>query len=161
MKGNAAGQGPVERPVRPVAWLAPETGQVYRDGDITNPGDWAIPLYPCKPLYDQAALDAAVAAERERWEAPIGAVMPFDFKQWHDSPDERPATAAWSISNAREHADIAWIISAARVNELECAVRKLAALNAWHHFGECRAWGVGPIISPHEADELARRVLRA
>lgn len=45
-------------------------------------------------------------------------------------------------------------------HELRQALRALAALNAWHHFGECRAWGVGPIISPHEADELARRVLR-
>lgn len=44
--------------------------------------------------------------------------------------------------------------------ELQTVVRKLAALIAWHHFGECRAWGTGQIISPHEADKLARRVLR-
>lgn len=47
------------------------------------------------------------------------------------------------------------------LNELRNAVRQLAALNAWYHFGECRAWTAGPILSPLEADELARRVLRA
>ena len=45
-------------------------------------------------------------------------------------------------------------------DQLRQAVRALAALNAWFHFGECRAWGTGPILSPQEADELARRVLR-
>lgn len=47
------------------------------------------------------------------------------------------------------------------LKELSDAVRQLAALNAWHHFGDCRAWTAGPILSPLEADELARRVLRA
>ena len=58
-------------------------------------------------------------------------------------------------------ADHAWAQAGKHAEELRQAVRALAALNAWHHFGECRAWGVGPIISPQEADELARRVLRA
>lgn len=48
-----------------------------------------------------------------------------------------------------------------KIRELREAVRKLAALNAWVNFGECRAFSNGPIISPHDADELARRVLRA
>lgn len=30
---------------RPVAWLSPESGQVLRDGDITNPEAWAIGLH--------------------------------------------------------------------------------------------------------------------
>lgn len=47
------------------------------------------------------------------------------------------------------------------LKELRDAVRQLAALNAWYHFGDCRAWTAGPILSPLEADELARRVLRA
>lgn len=55
----------------------------------------------------QDALDL-VAAERERWEAAIGAVMPADFKAWRDSPTERPDTAAWCITNARAQADLAW-----------------------------------------------------
>lgn len=57
----AANQLETTKPIRPCAWLAPETGQVYRRDDITNPDAWAV------PLYDQATLDAAVAAERERW----------------------------------------------------------------------------------------------
>lgn len=58
-------------------------------------------------------------------------------------------------------ADHGWNEAGKHAQELRQAVRALAALNAWHHFGECRAWGTGPIMSPHEADELARRVLRA
>lgn len=48
------------------------------------------------------------ATERARWESAIGAVMPADLKQWHDSPAERPQTAAWCITNARESAEQAW-----------------------------------------------------
>lgn len=52
--------------------------------------------------------EMCVGAERERWDATIGAVMPPDFKQWRDSPAERPDTAAWCIANAREQRDQAW-----------------------------------------------------
>lgn len=54
----------------------------------------------------------------------------------------------------------AYIEAKKHAEELRQVVRELAALNAWHHFGECRAWVTGPIISPHEADEMVRRVLR-
>lgn len=48
----------------------------------------------------------AVSAERDRWETAIGAVMPPDFKDWREnSPSERPAVAAWVISNLRERED--------------------------------------------------------
>ena len=54
-------------------------------------------------LFSQAELDAAVAAERERWESALGAVMPADFKDWHqNSAMERPAVAAWVIRNLRD-----------------------------------------------------------
>ena len=46
---------------------------------------------------------AAMAAERERWESALGAVMPADFKDWHqNSAMERPAVAAWVIRNLRD-----------------------------------------------------------
>ncbi len=44
-----------------------------------------------------------VAAERKRWESALGAVMPADFKDWHqNSAAERPAVAAWVIRNLRD-----------------------------------------------------------
>ena len=55
----------------------------------------------------------------------------------------------------------AWNEAGKHAHELRQAVRELAALNAWHHFGDCRAYTAGPILSPSEADKLARRVLRA
>jgi hypothetical protein len=124
-----------------------------------RPGPDRLCGYSAEQMHAYALQERA--AERERWESAIGAVMPADFKQWRDSPGERPETAAWCIENSRRQEAIAWDHAAARFAELQEAVRSLAALNAWHHFGECRAWGAGPIISPHEADELARRVLRA
>ena len=64
--------GQVERPVRPRAWAArvpglggPGDGGDYLRSSPSLPSDGAPPLV-WEPLYDQAALDAAVAAERER-----------------------------------------------------------------------------------------------
>jgi hypothetical protein len=34
--------------------------------------------------------------------------MPADFKDWHDSPGERPETAAAVIRNLREREQMAW-----------------------------------------------------
>lgn len=65
----------------------------------------------------------AVAAERERWESAIGAVMPQDFKLWRDSPTERPETAAWVITNTREHRDWAY-------RQMEIEHERLSALIA-------------------------------
>ena len=47
----------------------------------------------------------------------------------------------------------------ADAESLRAAVRALAAVNAWVNFGECRAWGPERILSPSEADAMARRVL--
>lgn len=60
-----AGASPVQREVRPTAWYDSESG-------TTDHGPWKPMRKPSNqgaewlPLYDQAALDAAVAAERER-----------------------------------------------------------------------------------------------
>lgn len=54
-------------------------------------------------LYDQAAIDAAVAAERERWKSALTPVMFADFKCWHQNADaELPEVAAWVIQNLRD-----------------------------------------------------------
>lgn len=79
----------------------------------------------------------------EWWDTTKAESMPDTYKGWENS-----CRQAWA--EAGKHAE-----------ELRQAVRALAALNAWHHFGECRAFGPDPILAPHEADELARRVLRA
>ena len=52
--------GQVERPVRPRAWEYVDRKGWVQALFAAEPHD----LYPCKPLYDQAALDAALAAER-------------------------------------------------------------------------------------------------
>ena len=65
------GGAPLERPVRPRAWGqridldAQPMGFDRRHGDVIR---WETPAVGL--LYDQAALDAAVAAERERWTVP-------------------------------------------------------------------------------------------
>ena len=74
---------------------------------------------------------------------------------------DRRTQAGTELPQTWMAAHVAWNEAGKHAHELRDAVRQLAALNAWHHFGDCRAWGAGPIISPHEADELARRVLRA
>lgn len=74
---------------------------------------------------------------------------------------DRRTQAGTELPQTWMAAHVAWNEAGKHAHELRDAVRQLAALNAWHHFGDCRAWGVGPIISPQEADELARRVLRA
>ena len=70
--GHGAVAGPVEPSVRPRAWA------IFADNG--NARMWST-LQPhvqkladaegltITPLYDQAALDAAVAAERERWQS--------------------------------------------------------------------------------------------
>ncbi len=57
--------GPVQQMVRPRAWVwidQPSGREVYSGWLDPRPTETS------KPLYDQAALDAAVAAERERWQ---------------------------------------------------------------------------------------------
>jgi hypothetical protein len=81
-------------------------------------------------------------------------------------PDDNPPTPCEHRYAFRDCADAAAErylreTLAMRVDELRQAVRALAASNAWHHFGDCRAWTEGRILSSSEADELARRVLKA
>ena len=39
----------------------------------------------------------------DKWEAELGAVMPADFKDWHQNdPLERPAVARWVVENLRK-----------------------------------------------------------
>lgn len=72
---TAAVSDPFERPVRPVAWMYP---RLYGSGlSFTEPKEpygWLdddFGPFLTSPLYDQAALDAAVAAERERCAAAV------------------------------------------------------------------------------------------
>lgn len=55
---------PVERPVRPCAWTARSWLANRGGGHFVPARRQAFDV----PLYDQAALEAAVAAERARWE---------------------------------------------------------------------------------------------
>jgi len=58
---------------------------------------------------------AELIAERDRlrtevdkWRATLTAIMPADFKDWHqNAPAEWPDIAAWVITNAREQCDAA------------------------------------------------------
>jgi hypothetical protein len=78
---------------------SPESRSVHLE-----PQDWHI-TWEERPLFDKAALDAAVAAERYRWKTSIGATIPADFKDWHQNSDaELPEIAAWVIRNLRERA---------------------------------------------------------
>lgn len=101
-----ASAAPVEQELGPVGWRYvpsevwggqlltqhPKTAQLARDMGRE-----------VEPLYTEAQMLARVAAERERWEAALGAVMPADFKAWHqNSAMERPAVAAWVIRNLRD-----------------------------------------------------------
>lgn len=46
------------------------------------------------------------SAECARWKRAIAAVMPEDFKDWHENSDEElPAVAAWAINNLRTRMD--------------------------------------------------------
>jgi hypothetical protein len=67
-QNSPAVQGPLDGEVRPVCWRREWNGDVSDEGtyvhadhedELDNDGRW-------EPLYDQHALDAAVAAERER-----------------------------------------------------------------------------------------------
>lgn len=89
--------------------LAPEREAFERwlnpGGFSGNVSPWVEPGRYQKETHQLAwlAWRAAVAAERERWESALGAVMPADFKDWHqNSAMERPAVAAWVIRTLRD-----------------------------------------------------------
>lgn len=54
-----------------------------------------------------------VELERDEWRRALTAVMPADFKDWHqNSPTEWPALAAWCLTGARADRDtapVAWL----------------------------------------------------
>lgn len=59
-----------ERPVRPSAWKCSTCGGVSECEGALRGDNWCQSCGACltmRPMYDEAALDAAVAAERERW----------------------------------------------------------------------------------------------
>lgn len=66
---------PVEQPVRPGYWEH-ESGHVQEAWPDTPPDD-VMRHRGWTPLYSQAALDDAVAAERERWEGPVARLWPL------------------------------------------------------------------------------------
>ena len=63
-ENKPAANAPLECGVRPSAWLWTDI-----NGD-TQVNVWDAPMCPSKPLYDQAALDAAVADERKHVRIP-------------------------------------------------------------------------------------------
>lgn len=84
-----------------------------------------------EPLFDQATIDAAVAAANARWECALGAVMPADFKCWHqNAKSELPEIAAGVIENLRQKEADAWEQSAAAVaKERERIKARLMGMN--------------------------------
>ena len=55
-----------------------------------------------------------------KWEAELGAVMPADFKDWHQNdPLERPAVARWAIENLRRQVADTQVRLDAALDEIE------------------------------------------
>lgn len=94
-----------------------------------RPAGYTTNLYTAEQMRAYAA--AAAAAERARWESAIGAVMPLDFKSWHENATaERPEVAAWCIVNARKQSDLAWMqieVARARSETAVAVLRQIAA----------------------------------
>jgi hypothetical protein len=106
--------GPVERMVRPWKWAVREPGVagmwVGRDSSVearSTADEWADDGFEPEvvPLYDQAALDAAVAAERERCVREIELMhwMPRAPGRW----DETDVAHAEGFNNAKAKALLA------------------------------------------------------
>ena len=94
---QGAVKAPLEAPVRPRAWAwkdEPSGIEVYSGWDEPRPTNGS------EPLYDQAAIDAEVAAERERWRVALGAC---DAALAQCQPCADPACAA----TQREYIDTA------------------------------------------------------
>ena len=82
MSNDSAGEGPVERGVRPLGYLHGE------DFIPHGPNGWTGGV----PVYDQAALDAAVAAERRRFVAMLEYAMELDGFGCACEPDRKCGT---------------------------------------------------------------------
>lgn len=81
----------IPRSVKPCAWWIPTFAE-----PLVGRGDKRPMLYPdAKPLYDQAALDAAVAAERERFNALLD-----DYRGVLETLEEMQAPAAAQVTDA-------------------------------------------------------------
>lgn len=94
---------PVEQPVRPRAWIGP-VWQLMNDSIYEA---WAK-KYPddarhYAPLYDQATLDAAVAAERERWTLLLA-------EKWHAGHGMGQTLAQYMGMTDAEYAS--WVVRA-------------------------------------------------
>jgi len=102
--------------------LPPPVAHIWLTGG--TPVIYLHPTPDTEPLYPRAALDAVRAQERERWESALGAVMPADFKDWSDSPEDRPEAAAAVIRSLREREQMAWEqVAAAQAQERERCAR--------------------------------------
>lgn len=82
---------PVEPSVRPRAWALFAPNSNYRIWSTVRTEVERLAAEagaPVEPLYDQAALDAAVAAERERWVAKAGTAYTEAHAIFNDPPSE-------------------------------------------------------------------------
>lgn len=66
-----------------------------------------------------------------KWEAEIGALMPEDFKDWHENAiEEHPMVAAWCLNGQRENADHAWELLQKHLDLLDAAEAERDRLRA-------------------------------
>lgn len=88
--------GQLERGVRPRAWIGP-SGQTMPDEIYVAWADRCpADVKHFAPLYDQAALDAAVAAERERCAKIADAHARRDYPWGSENTDRYHAQADWA-----------------------------------------------------------------
>lgn len=93
--------GLVERTVRPCAWTAHSWLASRNGGHFVPERRHAFDV----PLYDQAALDAAVQAEHDRWIAKAGRVYTDAHAIFNDPPSETPQDVRdvieWHLASLR------------------------------------------------------------
>jgi hypothetical protein len=87
--------GSVEREVRPVAWRAPNWSHSPDDYAYYDADDKPECRGAAEPLYGQAELDAAVAAERER----CAKLCDTHARGWEMNPGNNPAAGFIAASN--------------------------------------------------------------
>ena len=93
---SPADEGPVERRVRPVSWRREWNGDVSDLGTYVHADseDELDAEREWQPLYDQATLDAAVAAERERCAKIVEEASTKGWGHIENATDLRDALAA-------------------------------------------------------------------
>lgn len=100
--------GPVQRQVRPAAWLARRSdwpAGMWEAFKGEAPPAWAS---GADPLYTTAAVQALVATERQRWIAKAGATYTDAHAIFNDPPSETPQVVRDVIE---------WHLHAMRANE--------------------------------------------